>query len=289
MKKIIILTIITIFMLPFMACSVNNVCDVEHSNNNNVYINTTLPNATVGLTYNESVATNSGMGLYYELAYYSNLPTGLGLSSDGMISGTPTISGTHTFDINAYGNTYYDGEYVSVTATVTIIINSNTGNTGYNIGDRGPANGFVFYDKGSYSDGWRYLEAAPPETEFSAEWGYGYYYYVGNTYSDVGTGKQNTQNIVSFLNIQGESGQAAQVCNNMIHNGFSGWFLPSMNELDLMYWNLHYNGLGGFDSVWYWSSTEYDSDDAYGQNFYDGGIGSYGKYYSDRVRAIRAF
>ena len=29
----------------------------------------------------------------------------------------------------------------------------------YKIRDRGPAGGYVFYDKGNASDGWQYLEA----------------------------------------------------------------------------------------------------------------------------------
>ena len=33
----------------------------------------------------------------------------------------------------------------------------------YKIGDEGPAGGVIFYDKGEYSDGWRYLEAAPAD------------------------------------------------------------------------------------------------------------------------------
>ena len=33
----------------------------------------------------------------------------------------------------------------------------------YAIGDEGPAGGIIFYDKGEYSDGWRYLEAAPAD------------------------------------------------------------------------------------------------------------------------------
>jgi hypothetical protein len=40
----------------------------------------------------------------------------------------------------------------------------------YKIGDRGPAGGWIFYDKGVISDGWRYLEAAPVEMEFRTTW-----------------------------------------------------------------------------------------------------------------------
>lgn len=33
----------------------------------------------------------------------------------------------------------------------------------YQVGDIGPAGGYIFLDKGFYSDGWRYLEAAPAD------------------------------------------------------------------------------------------------------------------------------
>jgi TolB-like protein len=93
----------------------------------------------------------------------------------------------------------------------------NNGRT-YNIGDIGPAGGFIFYDKGLYSDGWRYLEAAPVETEFMAGWGQ---QNVPGTGTAVGSGKQNTQLIVEREQRLGETGSAAQLCARLNYNGFT--------------------------------------------------------------------
>lgn len=43
--------------------------------------------------------------------------------------------------------------------------------TPYVLRDTGPAGGYIFYDKGDYSDGWRYLEAAPSDQSTGAPWG----------------------------------------------------------------------------------------------------------------------
>jgi hypothetical protein len=73
--------------------------------------------------------------------------------------------------------------------------------------------------------------------------------------------------------------------------GFNDWFLPSKDELDLMYKNLKVKGLGDFASSFYWSSSEGSNDEAWQQVFSDGR-----QYYSFCpkfntyfVRAVRAF
>jgi hypothetical protein len=157
----------------------------------------------------------------------------------------------------------------------------------YAIGERGPAGGWVFYDKGSYTEGWRYLEAAPADLS-DAEWG-AVDKGMAGTETRTGSGKRNTERIVAKLKDLGEGGKAAQLCAGYELNGYRDWFLPSKDELDLMYINLHTEGLGGFkESSWYWSSSEYDDGNAWYQSFEGYQHLDY-KYCSNYVRAARAF
>jgi TolB-like protein len=162
----------------------------------------------------------------------------------------------------------------------------------YKIGQKGPAGGIVFFDKGDYSNGWRYLEAAPLELEFTARWGASGRSVQG-THTAVGTGKRNTQFINEFLlNTTKETMTASQLCNTLNFSGYRDWFLPSNDELDLMYKNLKQKGLGGFSNDWYWSSSQYDENRTWGQHFSNGTQRvdfNYGKNTTFLVRAVRAF
>jgi hypothetical protein len=98
----------------------------------------------------------------------------------------------------------------------------------YTVGDTGPAGGLIFYDKGSYSDGWRYLEAAPASTEWENKpWGSFDADFIGETEMEIGTGQSNTTTIVTWLNSHSETGKAAQLCDALVYGGYSDWFLPS--------------------------------------------------------------
>jgi hypothetical protein len=68
---------------------------------------------------------------------------------------------------------------------------------------------------------------------------------------------------------------------------YGDWFLPSKGELNQMYVNK--SAIGGFSTDFYWSSTEYDADDAWSQGFYAGLSSAYSKLLTERVRPVRAF
>jgi hypothetical protein len=131
------------------------------------------------------------------------------------------------------------------------------------VGETGPAGGIIFYDKGRVSDGWRYLEAAPKDQSTNIVWWNGSYKDI-RTDTAVGTGKANTDAIIAA---QGSGNYAASICKNLTLGGYSDWFLPSKDELGLMYTNLKKAGLGGFSGSWLWSSSQYNNFYAWYQNF----------------------
>jgi hypothetical protein len=156
----------------------------------------------------------------------------------------------------------------------------------YYIGDTGPAGGLIFYDKGSFSDGWRYLEAAPDDQSVSIQWWNGSYVTTGASGTAVGTGAANTASIVAT---QGAGTYAASLCADLVLGIYDDWFLPSLDELCLMYVNLKQQNRGGFASVWYWSSSESSYNGAWGQDFNDGEQNYGSKDGSCYIRAARAF
>jgi uncharacterized protein len=165
---------------------------------------------------------------------------------------------------------------------------------GLAVGDTGPAGGFVFYENPNYAaDGWRYLEAAPFDQSAGAKWGCFRRAIDGARGTAVGTGRQNTRDMLAAC---GERGTAADLCATLVVNGVGGWFLPSRDELALMYRNLKAAGVGDFrdggasDNVSYWASSQLTADMAAHIDFADLGRQHFDdKDFPRRVRAIRAF
>ena len=80
---------------------------------------------------------------------------------------------------------------------------------------------------------------------------------------------------------------AKKACKELRENGYNDWYLPSKEELNQLY--LNRSAVGGFASGVYWSSTEDNAVNAWGQNFVDGyQIGNL-KDDEWRVRPVRAF
>lgn len=111
------------------------------------------------------------------------------------------------------------------------------------------------------------------------------------TSTAIGTGHANT---VKIATIQGEGSYAVKICTNWVQKGDDGywytdWYLPSIDELSLMYKNLFSVNLGNFATGGYWSSTESNVNNAQEIDFVDGGIKSTTKSWTGGVRAIRSF
>ncbi len=161
----------------------------------------------------------------------------------------------------------------------------------YALRDTGPAGGLIFYVKaGGYSDGWMYLEAAPRDQDYAGdytpEWGCSGTLIDGADGTAVGTGEQNTIDILAGC---ATVGIAADICANLSLGGYSDWFLPSKDELNLMYTNLKVAGVGDFANSNYWSSSEFSAGGAWPQDFNGGNQTINTKDSSGWVRAVRAF
>jgi len=158
-------------------------------------------------------------------------------------------------------------------------------------GDVGPAGGFIFYVNPNYAaDGWRYLEAAPFDQSAGAAWGCFRRLISGARGTGIGSGRQNTADIVAACT---DKQSAAVLCANLKLNGVEGWFLPSRDELAVLYANLKgidFGTRGVADNFSYWTSTQQTADMANHIDFADLGRQHYDdKDFPRRVRAVRAF
>lgn len=106
--------------------------------------------------------------------------------------------------------------------------------------------------------------------------------YIGGTSTAIGSGATNTNLI---LNKCTKPGIAAQYCANFESNGYNDWYLPSIDELKMIFENK--DSIGGFvDSSMYWSSTESNTTNAWYMFYAPTGEN---KNNSGYVRPVRSF
>lgn len=169
------------------------------------------------------------------------------------------------------------------------------------IGATGPAGGIVFYDKGSYSNGWRYIESASIDISI-AEWGCFGSIIPDTDFSDIGKGMISSAKILNFhdslVNYYTNPDICSSTSNGTVaakqafeytQNELNDWFLPSFEELNLMYQNLHSQGIANFSNEIYWSSTQFDANSVLTIDFSSGTTDQSLKNTSKKARAIRYF
>ncbi len=129
------------------------------------------------------------------------------------------------------------------------------------------------------------LIAAPFDQSSEAKWGY-FEEQVGANNKTVGGGKSNTEKVA----LASKDNQiASRLCSELNLGGYDDWFLPSMDELNLMYTNLKESKIGKLADALYWSSSETDFNNAWLQDFATGVQKEHHVKKIAHVRAIRAF
>ena len=117
---------------------------------------------------------------------------------------------------------------------------------------------------------------------------------IGPSAQSSWDGLSNSNAIVSQA---GHTSSAASICLNSTNGAQSDWYLPSVQELNML-WNNYYTvarsliqitGATQLQSATYWSSTESNTSYAWGFNFASGGADYIFKAAPRYVRAVRAF
>jgi hypothetical protein len=190
------------------------------------------------------------------------------------ITGAPSAPGTASFTLNIGG--------VICDLNVQVLSNIPA------VGDFFQG-GVVFYVDGNGNG----LIAAPYDQSTTAAWGC-QGTATGSTPTNIGSGNQNTLDILN-----GCSGSpAANLCVNLNISGYNDWYLPSKDELNLMFQNratinatANLNGGSSLAIAWYWSSSEFNQFTAWHQNFFNGvqAPNQYFKGNTLHIRAIRSF
>ena len=171
------------------------------------------------------------------------------------------------------------------------------------LGDTGPGGGIVFYTSVSAftetgatcSSNCHYLEYAPsgwypPHSDGLVWWSSDSTDTLGSTSTSVGSGFSNTAAMLtSSGSYTGDTYAAAYISHQYAGTDSSAgqWFLPSVGEIGLLA-NSSAKSLGNFQNLFYWSSSEYSGNSAYGENLnYPSGFNA--KQSNCLVRPIRAF
>jgi len=115
---------------------------------------------------------------------------------------------------------------------------------------------------------------------------------LAGTSNAFGTGLANTAAAATAI---GTGNYATILCNNLTLNGYSDWYLPSMEEMEKIWNNRALLGAAGFnigEFSFYLTSSEFPNDRenwVYVYDFTGGPVGIVPKAATHRARAVRSF
>ena len=205
--------------------------------------------------------------------YGATITASENLAGNGPVNVSSEVTGLEP------GTTYHY-RIVATNEKGTAVGNDTSFTARYTIGEY-VNGGYIFYLDGTGEHG---LVCAPADQSGSALWGS--CIPEGASGKAKGTGSRNTADIINGCPAKTT---AARICYDLQLNGYNDWFLPSVDELFLMYSNLHGTDIGGFADTFYWSSSQ----DMFGAWVVSYHYGSKSNHRRDedsiRTRAVRAF
>jgi hypothetical protein len=216
----------------------------------------------VNVNVGENLAGNSRRGICFSTSQNPTVQN-TNIASDTQGSGLFSIDVTSLYTTKS--TTYYIKSFVLIN-NVYYYGNQLTAKTGGYISGSG---GYVFYDKGEFTNGWRYLEAAPTALTYLNnsyfKWGCSSSF-LTNISTDIGTGLENTnviKGVCAFNNI------GAYACFNYSLNNNTDWFLPSLDEAKELFKLKSENVVTtGIDYIW--TSSQLSNTLAYSVSFGNG-------------------
>lgn len=128
------------------------------------------------------------------------------------------------------------------------------------------------------------LIAAISDQSATATWGCYNVSISGATGAALGSGHQNTHDLIAA-----GCTNAAQLCHDVNIGGYSDWYVPSRNEVDLLYASRA--AVGGYGTSYYLCSSKYGSSltGFPGKYFADGTTSEKGRSTAYPLRCIRSF
>ena len=208
-----------------------------------IYVNGTLEDSvSTNLNQDNCSTDDIQIGGFYSVSANCGNVVGLSQMFNGLIDDVgfwdrpltnTEIQNLYIPPTCSYGDTIYQSRYNQICPNDSVHLFAS-----------GPAKGLIFHDKGSNTNGWRYMET--PIQDFSSGLALGCPNGPNATTSTaVGTGLLNSTNIDGICF---DTNYAATKSLLYSLNGYNDWFLPSQGDFLLMHLNLHSKGVGNFQN-----------------------------------------